>query len=123
MVVSTTGLEAAPAGLKRLCLGFDAFVGGHNTKVEVRTERREVWSAPALVAWLAPVSTSGPAPFLVKAADEHGGGRMVALSVMGFAIAWTALLVLLLLVGYVVLTGPHHYRQGPSRAITKRRSS
>ena len=35
---------------------------------------------------------------------------MVALSVVGFAIAWIALLALLLLVGYIALTGPHRHR-------------
>lgn len=35
---------------------------------------------------------------------------MGALAGVGFAIVWSVLLALLLLVGYVVLTGPHHRR-------------
>ena len=35
---------------------------------------------------------------------------MVALSVVGFAVAQIALLVLLLLAGYIALTRPHHHR-------------
>jgi hypothetical protein len=51
---------------------------------------------------------------------------MIALSVVGFAIAWLALLALLaplLLGGYHALTGPHHRRKGSSRAIIGRSRS
>ena len=51
-----------------------------------------------------------PAPCFFEAAGEHRRSPMGVLAGVDFAIAWSVLLALLLLVGYIVLTGPHHRR-------------